>query len=70
MTGVQTCVFRSLRLVLACFPVVVGETGQYAAYAFGFFALMMVLQLVWVALMVVETRGVPLEQVQARLRVG
>jgi len=35
---------------------------------FLFFALMMVLQLIWVKTMVVETKGVPLEQIQARLQ--
>ena len=34
---------------------------------FSFFAFMMVLQLIWVATMVPETKGVPLEQIQARL---
>ncbi len=34
---------------------------------FSFFAAMMVLQLVWVATMVPETKGVPLEQMQRRL---
>lgn len=34
---------------------------------FTFFALMMVLQLVWVTTMVPETKGVPLEQMQRRL---
>ncbi len=36
-------------------------------WVFLFFCGMMVLQLVWVKTMVVETRGVPLEQVQTRL---
>lgn len=34
---------------------------------FGFFCFMMVLQLVWVWLMVPETKGVPLEELQSRL---
>ncbi len=34
---------------------------------FSFFAFMMVLQLIWVATMVPETKGVPLEQIQAQL---
>jgi SP family arabinose:H+ symporter-like MFS transporter len=37
------------------------------AYVFLFFCGMMVLQLIWVKTMVVETKGVPLEQVQKRL---
>jgi MFS transporter, SP family, arabinose:H+ symporter len=36
-------------------------------YVFLFFCCMMVLQLVWVKTMVPETKGVPLEQVQAKL---
>jgi sugar porter (SP) family MFS transporter len=36
-------------------------------YVFLFFCGMMVLQLVWVKTMVIETKGVPLEQVQKRL---
>jgi len=36
-------------------------------YVFSFFAFMMVLQLIWVKTMVIETKGVPLEQVQKRL---
>ena len=39
-------------------------------YVFLFFCGMMVLQLVWVKFMVVETKGVPLEEVQRRLGVG
>jgi sugar porter (SP) family MFS transporter len=38
-------------------------------YVFGFFAFMMVLQLIWVATMVPETKGVPLEQMQKQLGV-
>ena len=34
---------------------------------FLFFTVMMVLQLLWVALMVPETKGVPLEEMQKRL---
>jgi sugar porter (SP) family MFS transporter len=36
-------------------------------YVFGFFCLMMVLQLVWVKLMVPETKGVPLEEMEKQL---
>jgi hypothetical protein len=36
-------------------------------YIFLFFCGMMVLQLFWVKLMVPETKGVPLEQIQERL---
>ena len=38
-------------------------------YVFGFFCFMMVLQLIWVATMVVETKGVPLEKMQEKLGV-
>ena len=34
---------------------------------FGFFTFMMVLQLIWVLLMVPETKGVPLEELQKKL---
>ena len=40
-----------------------------AEYVFGFFAFMMVLQLFWVLLMVPETKGVPLEEIQQNLGV-
>jgi hypothetical protein len=39
-------------------------------YVFLFFCGMMVLHLVWVRLMVPETKGVPLEQIQQRLGIG
>jgi len=39
-------------------------------YVFLFFCGMMVLHLVWVKLMVPETKGVPLEQIQQRLGIG
>jgi MFS family permease len=48
------------------FPVVAGVSG---AYAFGFFALMMVLQFVLVTKYLPETKGVSLEALQARLGV-
>jgi MFS transporter, SP family, arabinose:H+ symporter len=37
---------------------------------FLFFSFMMVLQLIWVKMMVVEMKGVPLEQPQRRLEVA
>jgi len=52
------------------FPVVAGESGQNAAYAFGFFALMMVLQFVLVARYLPETKGMSLEALQKRLGVS
>ncbi|MEO1497416.1 MAG: sugar porter family MFS transporter [Planctomycetota bacterium] len=47
------------------FPWAVGAFAPSAIFAF--FAGMMVLQLVWVLTMVVETKGVPLEEVQRKL---
>ncbi len=44
-------------------------TALPAGYVFLLFCLMMVLQLIWVAVMVPETKGIPLEQMQARLGV-
>src|ERR1700676_1447862 len=38
-------------------------------YVFLFFAAMMLLQLIWVIVMVPETKGVPLEQIQKRLAI-
>jgi MFS family permease len=40
------------------------------ATIFGFFCGMMVLQLIWVKLCVPETKGVPLEEMQARLEIA
>jgi len=36
-------------------------------YVFLFFCGMMVLQLIWVKFMVIETKGVPLEEMQKKL---
>jgi SP family arabinose:H+ symporter-like MFS transporter len=55
-------------LLTSFFPRMVGSFAP--GYVFLFFALMMVLQLIWVKAMVIETKGVPLEQVQARLRIA
>jgi hypothetical protein len=44
-------------------------TAFAPGYVFLFFCFMMVLQLLWVKFMVIETKGVPLEQVQKRLGV-
>jgi sugar porter (SP) family MFS transporter len=54
-------------LLTSLFPKVV--TAFPPGYVFSFFAMMMVLQLVWVKTAVIETRGVPLEQIQSRLRI-
>ncbi len=52
-------------LITTLFPKVV--TAFAPGYVFLFFCGMMVLQLLWVKLMVPETKGVPLEQMQKRL---
>ncbi|HEV7926646.1 MAG TPA: sugar porter family MFS transporter [Verrucomicrobiae bacterium] len=52
-------------LITTFFPKVVSAFAP--GYIFTFFALMMVLQLVWVVTMVPETKGVPLEQIQQQL---
>jgi hypothetical protein len=52
-------------LLTTFFPLMV--TAFAPGYVFLFFCGMMVLQLVWVKTMVIETKGVPLEQIQERL---
>jgi len=52
-------------LLTTFFPKMV--TAFAPGYVFLFFCFMMMLQLVWVRTMVIETKGVPLEQVQQRL---
>jgi SP family arabinose:H+ symporter-like MFS transporter len=54
-------------LLTTLFPKLVGAFPP--GYVFAFFAGMMVLQLIWVKTMVVETKGVPLEQIAQRLGV-
>ncbi len=44
--------------VIAAFP---------PGYVFGFFCVMMVLQLIWVKVMVPETKGIPLEEMEKQL---
>jgi hypothetical protein len=55
MAAVLTTVFPSLVML---FP---------PSAVFGFFCLMMALQLVWVLAMVPETKGVPLEELAAQI---
>jgi MFS transporter, SP family, arabinose:H+ symporter len=55
-------------LLTSFFPKVV--TAFSPGYVFSFFALMMVLQLLWVKTAVIETKGVPLEQIQSRLQIA
>ena len=49
------------------FPMFAERSG---GYTFAFYALMMVLQLVVVLLIMPETKGVPLEQIQKKLRIA
>jgi MFS family permease len=51
-------------LITSFFPKLVADFAP--GYVFLFFAVMMVLQLIWVKGMVVETKGVPLEQIIVR----
>jgi sugar porter (SP) family MFS transporter len=55
-------------LLTTFFPKMVSAFAP--GYVFLFFCLMMVLQLIWVKSMVIETKGVPLEQLQRRLGVA
>jgi sugar porter (SP) family MFS transporter len=55
-------------LITSAFPTVVSAFPP--GYIFSFFCGMMVLQLIWVKTMVVETKGVPLEEMQRRLGVA
>jgi SP family arabinose:H+ symporter-like MFS transporter len=54
-------------LLTSFFPLAVAAFAPAAVFAF--FAFMMVLQLIWVQTLVVETKGVPLEQISERLSV-
>ena len=45
-------------------------TAFEPGFVFAFFAFMMVLQLLWVAVMVPETKGVPLEEIERKLGIG
>jgi len=55
-------------LLTTIFPAAVSVFAP--GYIFLFFCFMMVLQLIWVRTMVVETKGVPLEEIQRRLGVA
>lgn len=59
-------------LLTTFFPIVIGvqadgTTTVNPGYIFSFFCGMMVLQFIWVALMVPETKGVPLEEIEKKL---
>jgi SNF family Na+-dependent transporter len=51
-------------LISWTFPIVAAESG---GHAFAFYAVMMLVQLAWVVLVMPETTGVPLEEIQAKL---
>jgi SP family xylose:H+ symportor-like MFS transporter len=51
-------------LISWTFPMIAARSG---GNAFAFYAMMMVLQLLWVILVMPETKGVPLEQIQKKL---
>jgi MFS family permease len=55
-------------LLTTVFPVMIAALAPGTVFAF--FCGMMVLQLVWVRLMVVETKGVPLEEMEKKLGVA
>jgi len=66
-SAVVTCLVWVLCLSVSwSFPVVAAKSG---AYAFGFFALMMVLQFFLVLKFLPETKGISLEELQKRLGV-
>jgi hypothetical protein len=46
------------------FPIIAAASG---GHTFAFYAVMMLLQLFWVLLIMPETKGVPLEQIQKKL---
>jgi len=54
-------------LITQTFPMIAAESG---ALVFAFYAAMMVLQLLWVVFLMPETKGVPLEEIQARLGIA
>ena len=61
-------------LLTTAFPMIIKYSGANeqparAGFIFLFFCFMMVLQLVWVKTMVIETKGVSLEQVQRKLSI-
>jgi sugar porter (SP) family MFS transporter len=51
-------------LITWTFPMLAEKTG---AHVFAFYAVMMVLQLLWVVFMMPETKGIPLEEIQKKL---
>jgi MFS family permease len=54
-------------VVTSVFPIFANNTSIGPAKIFLFFAVMMVIQLVWVIFKMPETKGVPLEQLESKL---
>ncbi len=52
-------------LIAQTFPMLVDQVG--GAFPFGFYTICMIVQLIWVAFIMIETKGVPLEQIQKKL---
>jgi len=55
-------------LLTTFFPKMV--TAFAPGYVFLFFCSMMVLEVIWIRTMLIETKGIPLEEVQRRLKIG
>ncbi|MDO5554324.1 MAG: sugar porter family MFS transporter [Planctomycetia bacterium] len=55
-------------LVAQSFPVLVAWVGP--AFPFAFYTVMMILQLLWVRFFMIETRNVPLEEIQKKLNIA
>jgi hypothetical protein len=51
-------------LISWTFPVIAEQSG---GHVFAFYAIMMVLQFLWVLMIMPETKGIPLEQIQRQL---
>ncbi len=54
-------------LISQSFPMIAEASG---GHAFAFYAVMMVLQLLWVLLVMPETKGIPLEEIQKKLGIA
>ncbi|MDO4588067.1 MAG: sugar porter family MFS transporter [Planctomycetia bacterium] len=55
-------------LIAQTFPILVASVGP--AFPFAFYTIMMVLQLLWVRFFMLETRNVPLEEIQKKLKIA
>ncbi|MDO5579771.1 MAG: MFS transporter, partial [Planctomycetia bacterium] len=54
-------------LIAQTFPILVAAVGP--AFPFAFYTIMMILQLIWVRFFMIETRNVPLEEIQKKLKI-